>query len=163
MSLRFLVSDLLARPGHHRDVTASAPLAIHLSEATVGGEAQVTATLSSMTDGVIARGRATAAARLVCDRCLLEWEAQVEARFEEVFRLRPESEDETRIEPGGWIDLAEAVHDEVALALPLRPLCRPDCRGLCPTCGTDLNTNPCAGHGDEPSSPFTALKQLFEP
>lgn len=163
MSLRFLVSDLLAKPGHQREVSGSARLDIHLSEAAVAGDVELEATVASLTDGVIARGRATAMARLVCDRCLTERDEPVEASIEEVFRLRPEGEDESRVEPGGWIDLEQAVHDEVALALPLRPLCRPDCRGLCPTCGTDLNTDPCAGHGDEPSSPFTALKQLFEP
>ncbi len=55
------------------------------------------------------------------------------------------------------------IRDEVSLALPLVPLCKKDCLGLCPTCGTDLNTAPCSGHADESDSPFSALQQLLEP
>ena len=41
------------------------------------------------------------------------------------------------------IDLEPMVHDAVLLELPQAPLCRPDCRGLCPTCGADLNAQSC--------------------
>jgi uncharacterized protein len=44
------------------------------------------------------------------------------------------------------IDLAEVVKEEVILRLPPKPLCGPDCKGLCPVCGADMNNAPCAGH-----------------
>ncbi len=53
--------------------------------------------------------------------------------------------------------------DAVLLALPLRPLCRPDCLGLCGVCGADLNTGSCPGHGEAAASPFTVLRDLLEP
>jgi uncharacterized protein len=61
------------------------------------------------------------------------------------------------------VDMAGPATDELALALPSAPLCSPECKGLCPTCGSDLNRDPCDGHGDDSDSPFAALKDLLDP
>jgi uncharacterized protein len=162
MSLRFQVSDLLAHPGTSRNEEAALPVLVELPNAVVDDEAGVDVDLRSMTDGVIARGRARATVDLTCTRCLTEWSEGLDVPIEAVYRVHPDdADDELPIESGGWIDVEPVVHDEVALAIPNRPLCRPDCRGLCPTCGTDLNTEPCDGHGDVPESPFAALQQLL--
>jgi len=71
--------------------------------------------------------------------------------------------DESPIARDGSIDLGQTLRDEASLAIPLVPVCRPDCKGLCPTCGSDLNTDPCSGHADESTSPFGALRHLLEP
>jgi uncharacterized protein len=65
----------------------------------------------------------------------------------------------------GWyqgpeIDLGGFVRELVALALPVQPLCREQCRGLCPRCGVDLNTERCGCEGERPASPFAALAAL---
>jgi uncharacterized protein len=44
---------------------------------------------------------------------------------------------------GNWLDLLPMVRDAIHLAVPIAPRCRPDCRGLCPECGADLNKGPC--------------------
>ena len=59
------------------------------------------------------------------------------------------------------VDLTGPIRDEVALAIPVRPVCRPDCRGLCPTCGTDLNSDPDHGHDEGTDSPFAVLEGMF--
>lgn len=160
--LRFLVTDLVGRSGFHRDVTAEAPVAISLAQAHVEGLAEVSARLEAVSQGVLARVTAGAVARVVCIRCLLEWELPVTVEVTQLYQHEPD-EDGYRLEAGDWLDLEPLVHDELSLALPTAPLCQEDCKGLCPTCGTDLNIHPCAGHGDEPDSPFAALKQLFDP
>ena len=160
---RLQVSDLLARPGASRQETVTLPVDVRLTDASAAGDVAVDVTLTSMTDGVLLRGSATVSAEVVCCRCLRAWREDVAVSFEQTYRERPLSEDEMEIEPGGWIDVGDPVHDEVSLGLPRGPVCRPDCRGLCPTCGTDLNTDPCDGHGDDHTSPFAALKDLFEP
>lgn len=163
MPLRLNVSDLLSRPGHDRVEHGTAPVGVELPNVAVPGDASFEARLRSLTDGVVARGTATATAELTCNRCLTSWTSELEVPFEQVFRLVPDDEeDELPVDPGGWIDLGPTVHDEVALALPATPRCRPDCRGLCPTCGTDLNTDPCEGHGDDEDSPFAVLRDLFD-
>jgi uncharacterized protein len=44
---------------------------------------------------------------------------------------------------GNWLDLLPMVRDAIHLAVPIAPRCRPDCRGLCPDCGADLNKGQC--------------------
>lgn len=161
--LRLQVSDLLARPGTTRREELQVPVEVDLGDARVSGEVDADVTLTSLTDGVMLRGVSTAVADLACSRCLTRWSETSTASFEQIYRLEPLSEDELPIDQGGWIDIGEVIHDEVALALPRGPVCRPDCKGLCPTCGTDLNVDPCGGHGEDEDSPFAPLRDLFEP
>ena len=111
-------------------------------------------------DGVLAEFTAAANARLTCVRCLTEWEAMVEASGSQHFGRIPD-EDGYSIEDGR-VDISGPATDEIALAMPAAPLCRENCKGLCPICGTDLNSDPCDGHGEEADSPFAVLKDLFD-
>jgi uncharacterized protein len=162
-SLRFQVSDLLANPGHARAEAGSVAVKVALANATVDDQVAVEVSLRSLSDGVVVRGTAETTVDVTCTRCLTEWSQTLSIPLEAVFRVHPDDEDdELPIEAGGWIDLELVVHDEVALSLPNRPICRDDCLGLCSTCGTDLNVAPCDGHGDDSESPFAALQQLFD-
>lgn len=158
--LRYLVSELIGRPGAARSEAGSIEVGLVVGESAVEGTVGVQARLEGIADGVLARFRAVATARLTCTRCLLEWEQPLEVAATQVFEWRPD-EDGYGLERGERIDLAGPVRDEIALALPLRPLCRPDCAGLCPTCGNDLNRDPCGGHPEPVGSPFAALGDLF--
>ena len=163
MAHRILISDLLSKPGSSRKERGSIRLDIDLSAASVHADAAFEATLRSLTDGVVARGDVAVDAELTCNRCLEVNTERLDVPFEQVYRHEPQDEDdEQEIENGMWIDLEPAIHDEVTLSLPLVPVCKPGCLGLCPTCGTNLNTDPCGGHEDDTDSPFAALKDLFE-
>jgi uncharacterized protein len=59
-------------------------------------------------------------------------------------------------------DLETPIRDAVLLAVPVGPTCKPDCLGLCATCGGDLNTGACPGHDEEGDSPFASLRELFD-
>jgi uncharacterized protein len=61
---------------------------------------------------------------------------------------------------GSELDLGAFLHEIVALALPVKPLCREDCAGLCPRCGADLNQDPCECAEVPADSPFAALAVL---
>jgi uncharacterized protein len=151
------VSDLLGRPGSRRAVSIEGPVEISLDLASATN-VHADAMLESASGEIVARGTVSFSATLRCNRCLIEWDQQMEASFVEVF-----GSEDAPIGRDGLIDLEQTVRDEASLAIPLAPLCRPDCRGLCPTCGTDLNTDPCSGHADESTSPFGALRHLLEP
>ncbi len=163
MSYRIQVSDLLVDPGAAREETGSVHLRVDLPNAVVDGETALAVRLRSLTDGVVARGTASVEVQLTCRRCLTTWSEHREVPFEQVYRRHPDDQDdELPLIDGHSIDLESAVHDEVSLSLPAAPTCRDDCLGLCAVCGTDLNVAPCDGHGDGSSSPFAALKQLFD-
>ncbi len=123
------------------------------------------------------RGRALATARQSCSRCLADVTTPVEAEFELTYARRAEGPNGAGdpphdIEPpedglipfsGDEIDLTAGVQEHLILALPLKPLCREACRGLCPRCGADLNQGPCECGGDRGGHPFEALRRLKLP
>jgi uncharacterized protein len=111
------------------------------------------ATLTNRWGSFAVAGRACTVVRVPCGRCGGESDLQVEATWETMYRPGPEgSAGEIRegeegqewvLFEGNQIDLRPAALEALSLALPMRPLCRPDCRGLCPACGQDLNEGVC--------------------
>jgi uncharacterized protein len=154
------VGDLVGSPGKDRLVAAVVPVELSFEDARVDGPMEVSGRLIGLIDAVEAVYRVSANAHLTCTRCLIEWDERVEVDVEQFFRRVPDEEG-YRI-TGDEIDLYEPARDELALALPSTPVCRDDCRGLCPTCGTDLNSDPCGGHRDDSDSPFATLRDLFD-
>lgn len=111
--------------------------------------------------------------KLQCSRCLVDMTLPVEAKIEEEFRLEKlgdavrvlplEEEDaESELVKDNILDIQEVIRQNLLLELPIQPLCRPDCRGLCPTCGENLNLRKCACPPAEPESPFKVLGELLE-
>ncbi len=160
--MRLPVADLIDKPGERRSEEGTVDLALSVGESRVDDAAAVSAVLEGIDSGVLARFTATVRARLVCTRCLSEWHDRIEASAVQVYENEPD-EDGYALGSDDTVDLFGPVRDEIALAVPVRPLCRPDCAGLCPTCGTDLNEDPCGGHDDPSSSPFAVLQGLFDP
>lgn len=99
-----------------------------------------------------------------CFRCLTDAELPLSLRLREYEDAKPEGDDDLRTEylEDERLDLSAWAHDAIALALPDKILCRPDCAGLCPVCGKDLNVEP-HEHEDEVSDPrWAALESLRE-
>lgn len=111
--------------------------------------------------------------RLACSRCLTEFESRLARRFTLRFsRVIPEelhADGAQEVEltadqigltffKGDEIDFKDVVQEQVILGLPYKPLCREECKGLCPHCGTDLNVETCGCSGGRSSSPFAVLK-----
>ncbi len=79
-----------------------------------------------------------------CGRCLQPVKLDVPFALRQEYREdEPGFEDEWLAYRQDVVELDDLVTQAVLLALPEVPLCRPDCRGLCPTCGRDLNDGPC--------------------
>jgi uncharacterized protein len=94
-----------------------------------------------------------------CVRCLAPTEGPLELRTRELFREGPTTDD-TYGFTGEVLDLSELVHDVLVLELPVLPLCRDDCRGLCPICGADRNEGACGCESAKATSPFDVLDGL---
>lgn len=158
----FVLSVGTMSPGDHRDFSFEGPLPVVLDSGRVEEDVGVTVKVSALPDGVVAAGTGSFQATLICHRCLAETSGERSIEFMQVFQPTPD-EDGRQLDSDGNIDLEPVVRDEVVLDLPLAPLCRPDCLGLCSVCGTDLNSDPCSGHTDESDHPLAALRQLLDP
>lgn len=108
---------------------------------------------------------------LTCSRCLAPFEVSVDGRFDVTYSKVVPVEDEVELEgreltvchlEGDTVDLSELAREEVLLEVPMAPLCRPDCKGLCPRCGADLNQGPCDCPAGAPDPRFAALGRLLE-
>jgi uncharacterized protein len=93
------------------------------------------------------RGALHGDVRLECRRCLTELHRPVDADVSVLFSVDPDAADDPSVYPlapdAAYVDLGEAVREELALAVPAYVLCREACAGLCPRCGADLNAGPC--------------------
>jgi uncharacterized protein len=102
---------------------------------------------------VVVHGELGATVPQTCGRCLESFPVNVRATVDSRFLPRPatgenvelgEDDLETDFYANDQLDVAALVETETTLALPMKPLCRDDCRGLCPVCGVNRNTVQCA-------------------
>ena len=116
------------------------------------------------------RGSVEVAVRQPCVRCLQPVESEARGEISEVAR-KPRADEKRDGAPEGMLyhdgeslDLAEEVREVVLLEIPANPLCRPDCAGLCPRCGANLNEGPCGcGAGVNGETRWAALQALAVP
>jgi uncharacterized protein len=99
--------------------------------------------LESLTDGVVVDGEIRAPWADSCKRCLEPATGEVVCDVHELYQAVVSDPDAFEI-VGDQIDLVPMVRESLLLDAPVAPLCRPDCAGLCPTCGVDLNKTGCA-------------------
>src|SRR5262245_17231331 len=125
---------------------------------------------------VLVTGRFRVTVELQCSRCLeplptsvgpevdLQLVPAPSVRHEQV-ELRPDDL-ELDFQQGDTLDVAGLLRSETDLALPMKPLCRPDCRGLCSVCGANRNVTACGcdGRGLDPRlAPLEALRRQLRP
>ncbi len=136
-------------------------------ETPVQAEAKIRRTGRS----VLIIGKVETTLRLQCARCLKEFSSPLSTTFDltlQPVKEAPSDEDielgseemESSFFEGGEIHLSEIACEQIFLELPYQPLCQEGCRGLCPTCGTDLNLSPCECVKEEFPSGFSGLKKL---
>ena len=124
---------------------------------------EVRGVFSAVKETVWVRAEVQARVQVPCADCLQDAEYAASASMEVCFAREPDPEDPDVFSYAGHVLLLEdAVLGALWLEMPMRILCRPDCRGLCPVCGTDRNTTECACR-EEPAGkqPFSALASLL--
>ena len=118
-------------------------------------------------------GRVTAPLGLSCSRCLVDYPSFVDTNFTIFFRKDSiktvSTEDELELGEmdllsstysGDEIDLTPEIEEQVAMEIPVKPLCSEECKGLCHQCGTDLNISSCSCSKEPVSITFSALKNF---
>lgn len=154
------VEDLFGHLEKRRSFEGSRSVTLRLGDSRISGPMHVSGSIVGTLDGVQAEFTTDAEAEFKCVRCLREWRGEIAAEGSQHFSNI--ADEDGYVVEEGEIDVGAPAMDELALALPAAPLCKKDCLGLCPTCGTDLNSDPCDGHGDDSDSPFAVLKDLFD-
>lgn len=98
-----------------------------------------------------------------CDRCLTEFERPTEVPMKHILvtSLNNEDSDEFILLENYQLKLDELVAEDLILSLPSKHLCRKDCRGLCPTCGKNLNEGLCGCHKETVDPRLEALRQFL--
>lgn len=171
--------QLQRRPGSmiavERDVAAPADFGVVMARVPVDSIIELDLRLESVMEGVWVSGSADIEVEGECARCLepvgwgetleiaqmFEYEA-TDARGKALPAVEGEDDEELPVIHDDLIDLTEVLRDAVVLALPLAPLCKADCPGLCPECGILLAEAP--DHSHEQRDPrWAALGGLLEP
>lgn len=123
-------------------------------------------------EGCLVRGRLTGTVIVPCNRCAEDAEVKINASFEEYEDISTEENaalDDAA--PDGMshvvydrhapmLDLAAVCWEEFMLALPVAPLCREECKGLCPVCGTNFNEGQCACTPEDDDPRMAPLREL---
>ena len=113
--------------------------------------------------GLVVQGKFSADTKLECVRCLREFIYPLNWEFTELYAFNKKSVSESGLllPDDAHIDLGPLLREYALLEIPISPLHTPDCRGLCPECGQDLNIRDCGHRPQEDDSPFAKLKDLL--
>ena len=133
-------------------------------------------TFTNTGSSIVARGRFRTILELTCSRCLNALRTTVEAPIEEGFPLvcrgpeTPPGADEEDLPEDekdplfldNVFDLEELLRQQIVIAVPIKPLCSEECKGLCPSCGRNLNEGQCDCPAEGGESPFATLASLID-
>ncbi len=123
--------------------------------------------------GILAQGTARVEVHCQCSRCLEEFDTELEFAFEEeylptrdivtgAFLPLPDDDSVFLIDENHILDFGEAIRQYTVINTPIRVLCRPDCAGLCPTCGKNLNLGTCNCPTEAVDPRLAALARLLD-
>ena len=142
---------------------------LRVADSTVPPDAEVDADaiLDAVDGGIEVTATIEAPWASECRRCLKPLAGTLRTQVREMYRPRTagepaEDDEETYPLNGEQLDLRPLVRDAILLDLPIAPLCRNDCRGLCATCGADLNDGPCGCPPPAADPRWAVLDQLRE-
>ena len=141
------------------------------TDAELPGNLQLQGRVLKAGEEMVLAGTLRGAFRLTCSRCLKgfvqPFEFEVSATYVPVAESQPKGrgansfQEDTRITfPGDEIDLISGVREDLMLNIPLKPLCRENCRGLCAQCGADRNEGECGCMQETPDPRLAALRDI---
>ncbi|GAA1654879.1 YceD family protein [Georgenia ruanii] len=167
--------DLGRRAGALRELTRTMPAPADMGTEVIGvpasSDMDLDLRLEAVSDGVLVTGTVGVGLHGECSRCLREVDDDLSVGVSELYyypgkraELAADGDEEAEDLPelaGELLDLEPTLRDAVVLALPFRPLCRPDCPGLCPECGVRLDDAEPGHHHEQLDPRWSALGSLF--
>ncbi|MFB5759773.1 YceD family protein [Paenibacillus medicaginis] len=139
---------------HRKDITSVSPLTADLAAVSGGeGKIDVSGTLAAELD-------------TLCSRCLTPIHEHMNIPFSERFEQGQEQPEDEEMESimieGESFDTVSFCEESFLLHLPFAPLCRPNCKGLCPTCGQNWNEGSCSCNNERIDPRLAGLKDFFK-
>ena len=110
--------------------------------------------LNKLHDQIITHVHSNLVARFECDRCAKEFDTELESDYKMVYLMNEKPEDSDSLyvsylpREADKIDFKSDVREFAILSIPMKKLCKEDCKGLCPRCGADLNESSCTCGND---------------
>ena len=129
--------------------------------------------VQKMEEEVAIEGRISTQIEMICSRCLKSYTMSIDDTFEVIYGLQADDQrkgeevelDDTELNVSYYqdesISVPELLREQLLLLLPMKPLCRDDCAGLCPSCGKDLNEEPCSCARKTVDPRLAVLEQLL--
>ncbi len=160
LNIGFIVHQAI---GYSRDFPIEASelaLSEELSVKNLIGNARVSRT----TDGLLVQASGQASMAAECVFCLDAFEHLLDLKFVEMYTFPSQADENTDLvlPDDLHIDLLPLIREYLYLDIPISPVCKPDCKGLCPICGDNLNLVDCK-HDEEAGDPrFSVLKALLD-
>jgi len=137
----------------------------------LGCPLQVDMKVSKAADKFLLDGTLSGGVKVRCDRCLEPFDLELKSRFNVYLVARASGSSEEDIElldedmevdfiKGETVDLDDIIREQIYLAVPMKCVCKRDCRGLCPECGANLNIAPCSCKSRSGHPGFSKLETL---
>ncbi len=159
--MRIYLPDTKYKNGEAVNYNFEENLAACFNDFSEGSTLQLLVSVTGSADKVLVSGDLEASVEETCSRCLVTFNRTFQTDFTEAFTVTGETTAESPEEraeetanmltvTGDYLYLDEYIRQLVILAREHSPICRPDCKGICPGCGTDLNVSTCScDTGDE--------------
>jgi uncharacterized protein len=140
LNIGFIVHEMI---GYSRDFPFDAEF-VRLPPDLILNPLHGTVRVTRTAQGLLVQTKMRANIASECVRCLDEFSQVLDVDYTDLYAFTRDSLTESGllVPENGKIDLAPILREEMLLAIPISPLCKPDCRGLCAVCGENLNSHP---------------------
>lgn len=162
--LRFNVGHIIHEsPGYTKSISFEFPF-YELGDDLTVKDFKGTVHFSRTQKGILLQAQLEATTATFCSRCLDATLTQTESEFTELYAFdhRSETESGLIVPEDGYIDISELSREYLLLDAPTTPLCKPDCAGLCPICGENLNHGTCDCKTEAIDPRMAKLKDLLD-
>ena len=159
---------------HHQQLDGTPEsLTLPTDEGTFAKPIHVDVTITKTGGNLVLQTEISTEVTFPCSRCLVDYDehitCQVDVLYEKTERVLSDTDDVEEnddVEVLGYdtkeIDIGRRMEEALCLAMPLKPLCREACKGLCPLCGKDLNQTTCNCRTDSVDPRWQTLKEMFQ-
>lgn len=159
INVGFLIAD---GPGNSQDSTIHIPDPVRVADDLIVHHIDGHLRLSRMKEGVLVQSKLVVGADNTCSRCLTPIAQQVPVHIEELYAHPPRPDAEFSVGADAVLDLSPLLRAEVLIATSHKVLCREDCKGLCPECGSDLNLETCQCDRERIDPRLARLRELLD-